>query len=171
MDVGGFGEEGLEDGEVLWGDEDGDGEAPAGEDVGEVEEGDHVALCRVREDEDVCVAGDRHGLGFGFRFGLRRERSKSEPPFPALCLLFLFVLELCLSGTRKSLQGRKKTSCDCEIEVGQGSPVGQSMRLSEGDRNARQDFSEAFRPTLAHAFTRNQLACLCLQHNFIMTSF
>lgn len=55
MDGGGFGDEGLEDGEVFGGEEDGVGDVPAGEEVGEVEERDHVTLCMIRENKDVCA--------------------------------------------------------------------------------------------------------------------
>jgi hypothetical protein len=57
------GEERGEDWEVLWCDEDGDGEATEGELMCQVQEWEHVALGWVRKHQDVCchAGGGRHG--------------------------------------------------------------------------------------------------------------
>lgn len=54
VDLGGGGEEGLEKREVFWGDDDGDGEGEAGDEMsGEVEEREEMSLCWKGEDEEV----------------------------------------------------------------------------------------------------------------------
>lgn len=60
-DGGGVGEEGFEEGAVLGSDGDGDGEAGAGgEEVDEVQEGEHVALGRERYHQNVGSDGLGH---------------------------------------------------------------------------------------------------------------
>lgn len=56
------GEERREGGEVLWGDQDGDGQATEAELVGQVQEWQHVPLGWVRKHQDVYAGGGRHGV-------------------------------------------------------------------------------------------------------------
>lgn len=53
--VGRSGKQGLDEGEVFGGDEDGDGEATCRKVAGEVEEWDEVPLGRVGKYKDVCA--------------------------------------------------------------------------------------------------------------------
>lgn len=68
-DRGLFGEKRVEEVEVFRGDKNGYSETGGGKVVGEVEEGYHVPLRRIREDQDVC-AGFRHPWKIGARISL-----------------------------------------------------------------------------------------------------
>lgn len=57
------GEKRAEEVEVLWGDKDSDGEAVDGQEMGKVQKGNHVALCRVRKYQDVSSGGGRDSHG------------------------------------------------------------------------------------------------------------